>query len=105
MAGLMAALGGGGPGGPGDGGGGPPGLSDTDQGQDNGQMDATDHIQAAMQHLMMALAMEPDEEQGAGIAKGMAGIQGILGGKQKKAAQLAALSGPPGGGPPGPAGG
>ena len=96
MAGLLAALGGGGDqsgGTPADAGGG-------DQGQ--GELDSIGHIQAAMQHLMMALAKEPDEQQGHGIVKGMAGLQGILGGNAKKQADLAALGGAAGGngGPP-----
>jgi len=91
---LAAILGGGAPPPP-DGG---PATPD-DQGQSPiADMTSTDHIREAMKHLMMALAVEPDESQGAGIVKGMGALQGILGGAQKKDQQLAQLGGPPGGG-------
>jgi hypothetical protein len=56
-------------------------------------LDSVGHIQQAMKHLMMALASEPDEERGHGIAKGMGALQGILAGEQKKNAQLSQLGG------------
>jgi len=68
-------------------------------------MDPVQHIQVAMQHLMMALAKEPDESQGSGIVKGMGALQAILGGAQKKQQQIATLNAPPGGGPGPPGGG
>jgi len=97
MGALMAALGGGGGGGPGGGPGlgpGPdPGLQGGPDDIPVSQMSPTDHIQAAMQHLMMALAIEPDEQTGQGIVKGMGALQSILGGAQKKQSQLAQLGG------------
>jgi len=42
---------------------------------------------------MMALAIEPDEQTGQGIVKGMGALQSILGGAQKKQSQLAQLGG------------
>jgi hypothetical protein len=56
-------------------------------------MTATEHIQEAMKHLMMALATEGDDQRGHGILKGMTALQGILGGEAKKNAQLAQLGG------------
>ena len=47
-------------------------------------MDSIGHIQQAMKHLMMAMAMDEDEERGMGITKGMGALQSILGGEQKK---------------------
>jgi hypothetical protein len=96
---LLAALGGpqggpgpGGPPGPGDGG---PTLP-----ADLQSMDPVQHIQVAMQHLMMALAKEPNEADGSGIVKGMGALQAILGGKQKDQQQRQALANAPGA-PPG----
>jgi hypothetical protein len=97
MAGLMAALGGGGaaPGGapvpPELGGEGPPGLGG--EGPVPEDMDPIEHLQEAMKHLMMAIAKEEDEERGLGITKGMGALQGILAGEQKKNAQLSQLGG------------
>ena len=90
---LMALLGGGaqggappGPdGGPSDGGG---------QGADDSQpMSAVEHIQAAMKHLMMAMTQSQDEQQGHGITKGMAMLQGLLAGDAKNKATVAAAGG------------
>jgi hypothetical protein len=78
---LLAALGGGGEG--------PPGAPP----EEEEEMDPVDHIRQAMKHLMMAMAMDEDEERGHGIVKGMGALQGILGGEQKKNAQLAQLGG------------
>jgi len=89
---LMAALGGGGggPAGPGPGDGGPTLPADLQS------MDPVQHIQVAMQHLMMALAKVPDETQGSGIVKGMGALQAILGGKQKDQQQRQTLANAPG---------
>jgi len=46
-------------------------------------MSPTEHIQAAMMHLMMAFTQEGDHSKGAGIVKGMGALQGILAGAQK----------------------
>jgi hypothetical protein len=95
MEGLIAALAGGGGGGLGAGpqpGGpeaGPPEAGP--EGEED--MDSVGHIQQAMKHLMMAMAMDEDEERGHGITKGMGALQGILAGEQKKNAQLSALGG------------
>jgi hypothetical protein len=90
MAGLMAALGGGGA--PDEG----IPLGDATQGgtapEDDVEMDSIQHIQQAMKHLMMAMAKDEDDERGVGITKGMGALQAILGGEQKKNNQLAALS-------------
>ena len=90
MAGLLAALQGGG----GDLGGDTGAPTDADQTAD---MSSIEHIQQAMKHLMMAMAKDEDEERGVGITKGMGALQAILGGEQKKQSQLSALSGPGGG--------
>src|SRR5262245_30053375 len=76
---LMAALAGGGP----------PGEAP----EEEEPMDSIGHIQQAMKHLMMAIAGDEDEERGHVITKGMAGLQGILAGEQKKNAQLSQLGG------------
>jgi len=72
---LQALMGAGGGGDMGDPGGGPD--------QPDAPMSATDHIQQAMKHLMMAMTQETDHSHGAGIAKGIAGLQGVLAGKAK----------------------
>ena len=93
--GLIAALQGGGMGGPpGMGGdmalpGGPP---EEELGADAG-MDAVDHIKQAMKHLMMAMAGEEDDERGTGIVKGMGALQALLGGEQKRQKILADAGG------------
>jgi|SRR5262245_119174 len=104
MAGLLAALGGGDAGGP------PPELGgmgippelggqiplDDEElaaGEEEPEMDPVEHIQQAMKHLMMALAGDEDEERGHGIVKGMGALQALLGGEQKKQAQLQSLGG------------
>jgi hypothetical protein len=86
---LLAALGGGGPGGP-DAGGGPGqgGGSDLLSG-----MNSTDHIRAAIKHLMMAMTESTDDGEGHGIVKGMAALHGILAGKAKDAKTVAAAGG------------
>lgn len=93
LEGLMAALGGGG---------GAPGETPLPPGdntlggtspEEGQEMDAIGHIQQAMKHLMMAMAKDDDDERGTGIVKGMGAIQAILGGEQKKNAQLSALGG------------
>jgi hypothetical protein len=109
----MAALGGGAGPDPSGGGGLPPGLDpsqlggDPSQGggADQGPTDAAGHIQEAMKHLMMALSMEPNEQQGLGITKGMGALQAILAGKAKDNSQLSALQGPGQQGGAGPQGG
>jgi hypothetical protein len=71
---LAAGLG---PGGPADAG--PGGSPDAEV----GAMSPTEHIQAAMRHLMMAMTQSQDEQQGHGITKGMATLQGLLAGDAK----------------------
>ena len=100
----LAALLGAGPGGPagGDGlppaltgpptPGGPPGTGDAGTDLLTG-MSSTDHIRAAIKHLMMAMTESQDDTESAGIGKGMAGLQAILAGKQKDAKTLAAAGG------------
>ena len=117
MAALAAALGAG-PGGPTDGGGLPPGLSDPsggglppdpggDAGGDGGDsagpdalsgMNTTDHIRAAIKHLMMAMTESTDDGQGHGITKGLAALHGILAAKQKSDQTVTAAGGTPAGG-------
>ena len=103
MAALAAALGAGGPGnGAPDLGDGLPGGPPPDptagggdqQGTDllNG-MSTTDHIRAAIKHLMMAMTESSDDTESHGIGKGMAGLQAILAAKQKDAKTLAAAGG------------
>jgi Spy/CpxP family protein refolding chaperone len=123
MAMLAAALqGGGGPGlgGPGLGGGDPAGGGDPlaalgmggappgpgapgDQGDQGGSdllsgMSATDHIRAAIKHLMMAMTESGNDEESHGIVKGMAALHGILAGRQKADATVTAAGGTPAGG-------
>lgn len=114
MAALAAALGAG-PGGPTDGGGLPPGLSDPsagglppdaggDAGGDGGLggplagMSASDHIKAAIKHLMMAMTESTDDTQSHGITKGMAALHGLLAAKQKSDQTVTAAGGTPAGG-------
>jgi len=89
MAGLMAALQGGGGGDGGD----LPGGGMVEPDSDIQGMSSVEHIQQAMKHLMMALGKEGDEEVGHGITKGMGALQQILAGRQKKDAQLSSLGG------------
>jgi len=104
----LAALLGAGPGGPTGGDGLPPGLTDPTAGAptpggppgsgDAGTdllsgMSSTDHIRAAIKHLMMAMTESTDDTESHGIGKGMMGLQAILAGKQKDAKTLAAAGG------------
>jgi hypothetical protein len=84
-------------GGPGDLGGPPDGGGDQ-QGTDllNG-MSTTDHIRAAIKHLMMAMTESTDDTESHGIGKGMAGLQAILAAKQKSDASVTAAGGTPAG--------
>ena len=110
MAALAAALGAG-PGGPTDAGGLPPGLSepgaggpapaDTGGGDTEGSdllsgMNSTDHIRAAIKHLMMAMTESGDDEESAGIGKGMNALHALLAGKAKNAKAVTAAGGTPG---------
>jgi len=120
MAALAAALGAG-PGGPTDGAGLPPGLSDPGVGgvppdigggdagggpDDTAQqgsdllsgMGATDHIRAAIKHLMMAMTESKDDQESHGITKGMAALHGLLAAKQKNDQTVTAAGGTPAGG-------
>jgi len=98
--GLMAALQGGGMGGPpGMGGGGLEGLGlpggagpEEAMGEDEA-LTSVDHIKQAMKHLMMAMAGEDDDERGLGITKGMGALQALLGGEQKRQKILADAGG------------
>lgn len=63
------------------------------EGDQDEPQDSIGHIQKAMKHLMMAIAMDEDEERGHGITKGMGALQGILAGEQKKNNTLGALGG------------
>ena len=86
MADIAAALGidpsGGGGGAPTPGG--PLGTGDANTDLLTG-MSSTDHIRAAIKHLMMAMTESSDDEESAGITKGMTGLQAILAGKAKNA--------------------
>jgi hypothetical protein len=92
--GLVAALQGGGMGGP-------PGMEGL--GPPEGEMpseeigeeplDAVEHIRQAMKHLMMAMAGEDDDERGSGIVSGMGALQKLLGGEQKRQKVLADAGG------------
>lgn len=109
MAALAAALGAG-PGGPADGAGLPPGLSDPgaeptdtsgadDQGPGGSDllngMNTTDHIRAAIKHLMMAMTESKDDTESHGITKGMAALHGLLAAKQKSDQTVTAAGGTP----------
>jgi hypothetical protein len=56
-------------------------------------MNSTDHIRAAIKHLMMAMTNTQDDQQGHGIAKGMAALHGILAGDQKNKQTIANAGG------------
>ena len=86
--GLMAALGGGGEIPP------EPGAEEMPS-EEMGEepMDAASHIQQAIKHLMLAMVANDDEEQSAGIVKGLGPLQAILGGEQKKSKVLADAGG------------
>jgi len=85
-------------------GGAPPGPgAPGDQGDQGGSdllsgMSATDHIRAAIKHLMMAMTESGNDEESHGIVKGMAALHGILAGKQKADATVTAAGGTPAGG-------
>ena len=89
---IAALLGGGGGdvGGPTPGG--PPGSGDANTDLLTG-MGSTDHIRAAIKHLMMAMTESADDEESHGITKGMAALHGILAGKQKNQKTIAAAGG------------
>jgi hypothetical protein len=95
--GLMAALGGGGLGPegplPGEPPLGPPGAEMPSEEMGEEPLDAAAHIQQAIKHLMLAMVANDDEEQSAGIVKGMGPLQALLGGEQKKAKVLADAGG------------
>jgi hypothetical protein len=74
-------LGGGGPGGD---------LGGTDLLQGMG---ASDHIRAAIKHLMMAMTESDDDQEGHGITKGMSVLHGILAGKAKNQKAITAAGG------------
>lgn len=108
---LAALAGGGGPGpGGGDGqladllGGAGPGGDAGPAPEDKGGSDllngmgSTDHIRAAIKHLMMAMTESKDDGEGHGIVKGMAALHGILASKQKSDATVTAAGGTPAGG-------
>jgi hypothetical protein len=97
--GLMAALGGGG-GGLGPEGplpGEPPlgeeGMLPEEEMAPEDELDGPGHIQQAIKHLMLAMVANDDEEQSAGIVKGMGPLQALLGGEQKKSKILADAGG------------
>jgi hypothetical protein len=77
-------------------GGGPPGPGDDtgQQGSDllNG-MNSTDHIRAAIKHLMMAMTESGDDTESHGITTGMSVLHGILAGKQKNQKAISAAGG------------
>jgi hypothetical protein len=108
MAMLAAALGAGGPGA----GGPPPGMGGPDLGApsdlgvppDTGgggpggadalqAMSATDHIRAAIKHLMMAMTESGDDEESHGITKGMSALHQILASKAKSQRTISAAGG------------
>ncbi len=72
--------------------GGPPGSGDANSDLLTG-MSSTDHIRSAIKHLMMAMTESTDDEESAGITKGMAGLHQILAGKAKNAKTVAAAGG------------
>jgi hypothetical protein len=86
----IAALLGGAGGGPTPGG--PPGSGDANTDLLSG-MNSTDHIRAAIKHLMMAMTESSDDQEGHGITKGMSVLHGILAGKAKNAKTVAAAGG------------
>jgi hypothetical protein len=87
---IGALLGGAGDGGPTPGG--PPGTGDANTDLLTG-MNSTDHIRAAIKHLMMAMTESADDQESHGITKGMAALHGILAGKQKDQKTIAAAGG------------
>lgn len=91
--GLMAALqgGGGGLGAEGPLPGEPP--LDAEMPEEEDPLDGPGHIQQAIKHLMLAMVANDDEEQSAGIVKGLGPLQAILGGEQKKSKVLADAGG------------
>lgn len=109
--GLMAALGGGGGADPGLPPGAGPGMDDPGGTEPPGpdsasaDMDSIGHIQEAMKHLLMAMAMDSQDQHGQGITKGMGALQGILSGEQKRQQQMSQLQGPGPAGGAGPTGG
>jgi hypothetical protein len=73
---------------------GPGAQGDQGQGSDLlSGMNSTDHIRAAIKHLMMAMTESQDDQESAGITKGMAGLHAILAGKAKDAKTIAAAGG------------
>ena len=77
--------------------GGPPGTGDANTDLLAG-MSSTDHIRAAIKHLMMAMTESQDDQESHGITKGMAALHGILAGKAKANATVTAAGGTPAGG-------
>jgi hypothetical protein len=61
-------------------------------------MTSTDHIRAAVKHLMMAMTESDDDEEGHGIGKGMVALHALLAGKAKNAKTITAAGGTPAGG-------
>ena len=61
-------------------------------------MSTTDHIRAAIKHLMMAMTESSDEQESHGITKGMGALQGILAAKAKNDSTVTAAGGTPAGG-------
>jgi len=86
---LLAGAGGP-PGGPTPGG--PPGTGDANTDLLSG-MNSTDHIRAAIKHLMMAMTESGDDTESHGITKGMSVLHGILAGKQKNQKAISAAGG------------
>jgi len=60
-------------------------------------MSTTDHIRAAIKHLMMAMTESSDDQESAGISKGMAGLHAILGAKAKSDQTVTSAGGTPAG--------
>lgn len=85
-----------GPGG-GDAGGGPGGPDDQGGSDLLNGMGATDHIRAAIKHLMMAMTESKDDQESHGITKGMAALHGLLAAKQKSDQTVTAAGGTPAG--------
>jgi hypothetical protein len=61
-------------------------------------MSTTDHIRAAIKHLMMAMTESNDDAESHGISKGMASLHSILAAKQKSDQTVTAAGGTPAGG-------
>lgn len=68
----------------------PPGQRGTDLMR---SMSSTDHIRAAIKHLMMGLTESEDDEESHGIGKGMTALHAILAGKAKNAKTIQAAGG------------